>query len=225
MRFFAGALIATVSVAACREAPSSVICARPGIASVVAVVRDDHGRASAIGAIVQIANTRGNNATAKGFGDSLRVSVFDDNAGGSFNVTVTKPWYKQAVALRVNVPEDACGVRSPTEVGVTLALLPGAPPVRQVAVAPFSYGLFAANLVERLTAYVDADANQSHAVSWTSRDSSVATVTSAGVMTSMCRRTKGTTWAVATSVADPTVRDSLSVEVWPDSNPSHCPAR
>src|SRR5687767_8161947 len=90
-----------------------VVCARPGIASVEARIRDNLGRPAAIGAVVTIRKP-GYELSDEGFGDSLRVWVEDGrNEAGRFEIFVRKPWHQEVHLARVDVPGNACGVKAP----------------------------------------------------------------------------------------------------------------
>ncbi len=200
------------------------ICSLVGIPAVVAEVRDERGRPTAIGATVAAA---GPNLAAQGegWGDSLRIFTRgSENVGGTFTVTVTKPWYTTAVLKDVTNPEGECGIAASKRVSATISLLPGAPPVRQVVAPPFGYGFGDGNISEQLRAYVEADSGVSHEVSWVSRDPSVATVTPDGRITSACRTSTGETYVVASAVAAPAIKDSVAVTVWAaDRGSGRCP--
>ncbi len=216
--------LVVVAGSACSRHPvATAVCARPGIPSITAEIRDSRGQPTANGATVTIRNRRGYGAVAEGYGDSLRVGV-GESRGGTFDVRVTKPWYKESVVQSVKVPEDECGISKSTRVSVTLSLLPGAPSVRQVVAAPFAYGFGWGNLKAPLVAYVEADPGVSQAVVWSSRDSTVARVTPDGILTSVCRSSSDSTWVVATSAADPSQRDSVQVFVSRDQDPARCPS-
>jgi hypothetical protein len=187
---------------------AGVSCSRPGIPSVVARVRNQFGKPAAIGSAVTI-RKRGYVLTREGFQDSLRVWLEDGhNEDGVFELFAVKPWHEDAYIRRVSVSGDACGVVSPTQVDVTLELLPGAPPVRQVVLnpnAPFLDCSFSAPL----TAHVEADDSVSGAVTWLSRDTAIARVSDGRLG---CSTKPGTTYVLAVAAADPSVRDSLEVE-------------
>jgi hypothetical protein len=202
-----------------------VVCAMPGIATIVAQIRNDRGQPNAIGSTVQIRNTQGYLAASKGYGDSLRVSVGDDgkNVGGTFTVEVTKPYHQAAVVARVVVPEGPCGIEASKIVAVTLTRLPGAPPVRQVVTIPHNYSLGYGNWSATLKAYVEADSGVSQTLAWRSSDTTVFALSVDGVLRTACRTLNGDAWAIARSVVDTTIRDSVHVFVNADTNPVRCP--
>jgi hypothetical protein len=172
-------------------------CALPGWSSIVAEVRDAEGQPTAIGATVTITK-EGYEASSVGFGDPLQVYVGDSEGG--------------TVVEDVEVVTDECGYGDTVAVEATLTLQPDAPPVRQVVVSPGDIGLGGGYSVQE-TAYVEEDLGVSKEVVWRSGDESVATVSADGVVTGVCRDTHGETLITATSVADPSKSDSLSVGV------------
>lgn len=202
----------------------NVVCAMPGISSIVVEIRDANGVPNAKGATVRIQNTRGYESTAQGFGDELTVPAGNEgrNVGGTFTVEVTKPYHQTATVSKVVVPEGPCGIEAPGRVAVTLSLLPGAPPVRQVVTPPYGYGFGYGNMTSTLPAHVEADAGVSQAVTWLSRDTTVFTISSGGALRTMCRAQYGSAWAIVRSVVDTTKRDSIVVGVFADNAPARC---
>src|SRR5206468_10427219 len=98
---------------------------------------------------------------------------------------------------------------------VTLELKPGAPKVRSVVILSGNMGFGLPDLTAQLQATVDADPGVSTAVTWSSSDTTVATVTPTGLVRSRCRRTPGESIITAASVVDPRVRGHVSVSVSP----------
>ncbi len=186
-------------------------CALPGWYPIVARVRDADGHPTAIGATVTITK-EGYEASEMGAGDPLEIYV-GDSKGGVYDVEVTKPYYDGATVENVEVIEDECGYSDPVPVEVTLTLHPDAPPVRQVVVPTGTWYYGDGNITEQVTAHVEADRGVSREVTWASSDSSVATITSEGELTAMCRTSVGTATLTATSVADPSKQGSFEVEV------------
>jgi hypothetical protein len=186
-------------------------CGRPGIASIDARIHDDLGRPTAIGAIVTI-RKRGYELSVEGFGDSVRVSLNDGrNESGTFEVLVRKPWHQDVRLARVEVPGDACGVKQPKRVDVTLPRLPNAPAVRQVVLPPGGVGLNCGFSVS-LLAHVEADDTVSKAVTWVSGDTLVATVSADGRVTASCGRPPPDyTFVYAMATANVAVKDSVNV--------------
>ncbi|HEX2077523.1 MAG TPA: hypothetical protein VHG08_07430 [Longimicrobium sp.] len=214
---------ALLAAAACNNPLEDNInaCARPLIMAVNVQVRDAAGRPNAIGATV-VARPRSGEADArKGYGDSLTIAAGEES--GTYDVEVTKPYHTSALVRGVTPKQDRCGVQEPAVVPVTLTLLPGAPPVRQVVTPPHGYGFGWGGLTAQLTAFVEAAPGVSQAVTWVSRDTTVARITPEGLLTSRCRTSALGTWVVASSAVDPTRSDSVSVWVYADTDPIRCP--
>jgi hypothetical protein len=187
---------------------SPAICARPVAPAIVLSVRDNAGSAAAIGATVVVRSHRGFEDRTKGYLDSTQI-VVGHGAGGIFDVHLSRPWHNDVVFRAVEVPEDHCGNTASTFVAVTLSQLPEAPEVRQVVAPPWSYGFGRGNMQHRLEAKVVAEPNVSQEVVWVTRDSSVIRMLPDGTLTTRCRSTWGQTWAVASSVVAPSVKDSV----------------
>lgn len=190
----------------------SYACPGLGWFPILAEVRDAEGRPAARGATVTITK-EGYEATSVGFGDPLQVYV-GDSVGGTFNVSVSKPYHDGAEVKGIVVPTNDCGIGEPVTVELTLTLQPDAPPVRQVVVQPVDFGL-GGGYTAQASAHVEADPGFSQAVVWTSEDERVATVSAEGLVTGVCRDTYGSTQVTATSVADPSKSDSFAVGVFP----------
>jgi hypothetical protein len=196
-------------------------CARPLIPAVNVQVRDAAGRPNATGATV-VARPRGGTASeAKGYGDSLNIAAGEEE--GTYDVEVTKPYHTSVTVRGVRPKQDGCGIQEPADVPVTLTLLPGAPPVRQVVTPPYAHAFGWGGLTAQLTAFVEAAPGVSQAVTWVSRDPGVARITPEGLLTSRCRTAAGNTWVVASSAVDPARSDSVSVWVYADTDPVRCP--
>ncbi|MEZ4587304.1 MAG: Ig-like domain-containing protein [Gemmatimonadales bacterium] len=134
------------------------------------------------------------------------------------------------VATTVRWSSDDPGVATVDAAGEISAVAPGATVVRAVSVAdpgkadsvvvvvrgvtslvvsPPSVTLDPGQTAQA-TATVTVSGGSSTAVTWTSRATAVATVGASGLITAVA---SGATWVVATSVADPSKRDSVSVTV------------
>jgi YD repeat-containing protein len=133
-------------------------------------------------------------------------------------VYISKPYHTTAAILGLRVKTQPCGVVT-AHASATLNLIPDAPAVRQVVLPKTTYN-YDAGLSEHLTASVEAAEGVSHAVTWYSRDRSVARISTDGTLTAVCRRTRGKTWIVAASVIAPAVKDSIRIEVWPGDQPA-----
>lgn len=197
------------------------VCAGPGWSSIAVEVRDQGGEPAAIGASVTLQKAD-YEATQIGYGDPLQIFV-GESVGGTFDVTVSKPYYEGARVEGVEVATDECGYGETVTVEVTLTLKPDAPAVRQVVVSPYGIGLGGGYSVQEV-AYVEAAEGVSRDVTWHSEDEAVATVTADGTITGVCSEAGGETLVTATSVADPSKSASLEVSVMPVSvEPSGCP--
>lgn len=201
----------SLSVASC-DSFLDVTCALVPIPSVVAEVRDQAGRPAANGATLTI---RKGSFVAEGLGfgkAALEVSA-GQNLPGTFTATVTKPWHRGAVVRNVEVPGGPCGPEQPARINVSIELKPDAPAVRQVVVPPFAFNLGDGNVTTAVQAFVEADSSVSQEARWSTRDSLVVRITPEGTMTSVCRDSSDSTYVVASAVADPSVKDSVRVNV------------
>ncbi|MGH7563909.1 MAG: hypothetical protein ACREK5_05755 [Gemmatimonadota bacterium] len=199
------------------------VCTLALRASIVVEVRDAVGEPAAIGATVT-AQAPGFETTIEGFGDPLRIPVLAENRGGVFEVRVSKPWHEEAVIPQVVVPEGPCGVTETPVVQVTVPLAPDAPPVRQVVLPSdtYAFGASICGTTHDLPAWVVTDPGVSQELLWVSRNPGVVTVEPGGTspdgyrigrITPVCGGL-GSTWVVAASAVDPSVRDSTLVEVF-----------
>lgn len=187
-------------LAACQRSPAEVVCLSIGGASVVVTVRTANGAPAAFGATLVIRD--GAYADTGGpIYDALHLGA-GNRRPGVYDVTVTKPWYQPVFVPHVVAAGGPCGVESPTTLDVTLALLPGAPPVRSIVVAPPDMGFGAAGLTEQMTAYVDAAVGIDTSVTWQISDSTVAALSPTGLLRSQCRTTTDSATIEARSVAD-----------------------
>jgi hypothetical protein len=196
-----------------------VVCDAIGIPIMRVSVRDQFGQPAAIGATVVIENLT-TRASGEGYGDSLRIWT-DDPYGrtGTYRVEVSRPYHRTTVIPAVRVSGGPCGVERPHEIDVSIELLPGSPPIRQVVLPPWSFGYGGAGQTTALRAFVVRDPDASPDVTWASTDTTAVVIDERGVMTSVCRPTRGHAWISAASVVDPTVRDSVSVTVFQDLSP------
>lgn len=200
------------------------VCPAIGKFSVIAEVVDSDGRPAAVGATVTISKP-GLTASERGFSHPLLVHVLARNAGGSFDVRVTKPWHEEARISEVFVPEGPCGVIEPNTVRVTISELPDAPPVRQVVLPPYDYGfgIVACGSPSEVAGYALTDGDASGEIVWESRDAAVVTVEAKETgpegynvarLTVPCdARLPSSAYVIGMSKADPSVRDSIEVFV------------
>lgn len=221
-KLIAAAAAGVAVLAACKEPllPPSTIgtCTSEGWPSVIAEVRDTSARRAAHGATMIIRDGAFADTAGPVSVDGLVLGAGNRRAG-TYTVTISKPYYRDAVITSVNVPAGECGALRPVTVYATLALQPGAPPVRSVTVlSSGTIGLGLPNLTVPLRVHVDAAAGVDTAVAWTSSDTTIATVSPSGVVTSRCVRAAGGTWITATSVADPSKRGRVGVWVYPPTS-------
>ena len=200
------------------------VCPASEMPSIIVEVLDFRGQPAAIGATATITR-EGITGTAEGFGSPLSIPVFAQNAGGTFDVRITKPWHRDTLISDVVVPEGFCGVGAPVTVQAVLSLLPSAPPVRQVILPPhdFGFGLSVCGSPRQIDGYVLTDESASDEIIWESRDQTVARVEPRGTGTSghntallipECNAAiPSSTYIVGTSKADPSVRDSFEVTI------------
>lgn len=178
----------------------------PGVAvfapGIDLVVRDAQGRGMALGDTVM---------TYRG-SDSLQSVGFDTlhafagfGVPGTYAVRVKRHYYLDAVIPSVAVPAAQCGGPVTQQVPVTLALAPGAPALRSIAV--FGGGFLAApGATTRVVARFDADPSVPTTVTWRLSDSSVATIDATGLLTAKCTTKILTDTVTAVATADTTVR-------------------
>ena len=192
------------------------VCVGTGGPSVMVEVRDHRGRPAGIGTTIVIQEGA--------FKDSVdgahAISELHVGAGerrpGRYEVRLYKPGYKPVILRDVMAPGDArCSYAVPTDIRkVTLEPNSTIPSVRSVIVLPPSMGFGVPEEEFQLRAIVDAESGVSDAVRWTSSDTTVATISVAGVLRTKCRATPGEAVITATSVAEPRVRGRAKVSVW-----------
>lgn len=129
-------------------------------------------------------------------------------APGTYSVRVRRRYYQEAVVTDIVVPPGRCGGPTTTTIPLTLQLVPGAPPLRSVAVFGADF-LYAPGVQRQLTASVDADAGVANTVTWRLSDTTVARIDAAGLVTAKCT-TKSAPVDTVTAIAtvDTTVRGS-----------------
>lgn len=127
---------------------------------------------------------------------------------------VEKPWYESVEFRSLAVALDECGVVESTPVRAELSLLPDAPPVRSVYVGHGNWE-YSGSLTDQMDVVVDVASGISDSVEWWSTDTTVVVVDGLGRIRIRCRDTTGEAFVGANSVVDPTVRDSITIEVWP----------
>jgi hypothetical protein len=218
-------LLLTLAIGGCADGDSLTgVCPAVGRASIIAEVVDAQGRPAAVGTTATV--TKGAiTGSGVGFGDPLRIPVFAQNVGGSVDVTVNKPWHQEVKLNGVRVPEGPCGVTEPVTVRVTIALVSGAPAVRQVVLAPYDYGFGIAvcGIRGEVSGFALTDKTVSGEIVWVARDPRLVSIEphetlpdghNTAWMTIPCDAPVGTsTYVIGMAKADPSVRDSFEVTV------------
>ena len=175
-------------------------------------VRDPFGRGQAIGTSAVVRRTDGSVAPAN-VQDTLNIlSVYDID--GTFSVTLTRPYYKDATISPVVVTFTSDGCLKVTKIPVTLQLAPGAPPLRAITILGADF-LDHPGAQAQLAAHFDADPGVSTAVTWQVSDTALATVDANGVVTAKCTKSGGTVKVTVSSVVDPSVTSSVNMSVAP----------
>jgi hypothetical protein len=214
-RLFAPTPIATLAcgalaLAACNRDRDMTDPCRPIVNGVVAylpaidlLVRDANGRGIALGdtAVVYVG---ADSVINQGY-DTLHLHA-GPPAPGRYTVRVTRKFYRDAVIPEVVVASGTCGGPLTATVPISLQLLPGAPPLRSVAVFGADF-LYAPGVQRQLVARVDADAGIPTTVSWRLSDTSAARIDAFGLLTAKCTVVQGVVDTVtATATADPAVK-------------------
>ena len=222
------ALLLSMATIACdgTRATTDAVCDAVLSPSVVAHIRDNSGKAAAVGATLRLIGAvdlvnRG--GPLVGWTDSLTMYAGGNSVAGPMDIQITKPWHTTTSLRGVKLVTGPCGVITPVQIGFLLKRQANAPPVRQVVLEPQQRSFNRSGLTSRVPFVVLADDSLSPEVTWATRDASVISVTSDGLMTSKCRKSSGSTWIVASAVASPSVRDSLIVTVASDTDPGRCP--
>jgi hypothetical protein len=171
------------TVAACEPTSGLGYCAGVGMAGIVAEVRTSAGAPAAVGATLI--------ATDGAFADTVG-PVVDVPTGWSDS-------------LRIGWVETQ-------QIRLTIDPLPGAPPVRGVAVAPRAVRFGYCGSAAQLAAAVDAAPGVDRGVRWTSSDTAVAAVEATGLVRV---RSRGRAVVTATAVADSAARGHTEIVVDP----------
>jgi hypothetical protein len=209
-----GSLSAALLAACERATPSPVVCLDRGESSIVVTVRTPDGTPAARGATLIIRDgTFADTALPASSVAGLQLFA-GGGRPGTYDVEVTKPWYAPVLFSGVVAVGGPCGVESPTQLEITLVLLPAAPSVRTVVAYPPAMGLGAADLTVQMYAYVDAAAGIDTSVTWQISDSTVATLSLTGMLRSRCRTAPGEATIEARSVADQSQVGYAYVTVW-----------
>ena len=201
-------------VGGCMSTAPGVLVAAPGIDF---QVRDPYGVAQAIGTTADVKRSTGEPVGSTNYDDTLHLySAFD--IAGTFNATLKRPYYEDAAVANIVVTPDGCLVKT-TVVLVTLQLAPGAPAIRSIALVSSILPDHPDNRFQ-LLAHFDADPSVPRDVSWSSSDTTLATVDANGIVTSKCVKTGGTVTITATASANSSITASTPVAVTPTAS---CP--
>lgn len=145
-RFRTVAIVAAAAtIAACLAACSAgdftrnTVCAGVGYVALDVVITDQYGRGQALGATVTL--TDGDYSETDSVADTLHITGAMDRGGRTYDIRVSKPYYNDVVVRGVKTRGGGCvtGHEDPpvtSTVPVTLALVPGAPPLRAIRILP-----------------------------------------------------------------------------------------
>lgn len=192
----------------CHMPAPGVIIAAPGID---VQVRDPFGRGQAIGTTV-VVRASDNSTRPYTVEDTLHIfSAF--NTAGTYQITVDRPYYKEATIAKVVVTPNGCAVNE-TIAPVTLQLAAGAPPLRALVLLGADF-LAQPGATVHLVPHFDADPSVSTDVTWKVNNTALATVDANGVVTAKCSTAGGTVTVTATAVADGVTSASVNLGVAP----------
>lgn len=197
----------------CQPIVDGIIIYAPGIDL---QVRDPFGRGQAIGtnAIIRRSDGTVDHGQAS---DTVNI-VGARNVAGTFDVTLSRPYYSDVTLSGVRVFSTGCSVQT-TTIPVTMPLAPGAPPLRALTILGQDF-LYQPGVQLHLVAYFDANPSVSRAVTWTLSDTSLATVDASGTVTAKCSKSGGTETVTATALYDGTTSASAQFGVGPAAS---CP--
>lgn len=192
--------------------------------SLLVDVVDEAGRAAAAGAALTVTK-EGFMGSSEGYLDSLTIPAWTSEQDERFDIRVTKPWHEEFQARDILVP-STCGGGEAMRISATLTLLPEAPPVRQVVLPPHDFRIARSlcGTPREIDGYVFADEHVSSGIIWQSRNPAVLAVVPqadvaeghhrAGLIPPCDVPAGATTFVVGISQADPSVRDSIEVEIY-----------
>lgn len=184
------------------------------VAGIDLQVRDPFGVAQAIGTVATVRRSDGTEAFAV-VNDTLNIHAAF-NVTGTFTVTLSRTYYRDATVANVSVTPDGCVVHT-TTVPVALELAPGAPALRAMALVGGDF-LDHPGAQATLLAHFDADPGVSRAVNWQVSDATLASVDANGVVTAKCTKSGGTVKVSATSVVDATITSFVNLGVAPTAS-------
>lgn len=192
--------------------------------SLLVDVVDEAGRAAAAGATLTVTR-EGFIFGSEGYLDSLTIPAWTSDQDERFDIRVTKPWHEEFQARDILVP-TTCGGGEAIRISATLPLLQDAPPVRQVVLPPYDFRIARSlcGTPREIDGYVFADEHVSSGIVWQSMNPEVLTVAPqadvaeghhrAGLIPPCNVPAGTTTFVVGISEADPSVRDSIEVEIY-----------
>jgi hypothetical protein len=192
--------------------------------SLLVDIVDEAGRAAAAGASLTVTRDRFIFGS-EGYADSLTIPAWTTEQDERFDIRVTKPWHEEFQANDILVP-TTCGGGEPMKISATLPLLPGAPAVRQVVLPPYDFRIARSlcGMPREIDGYVFAGEHVSRGILWESRNAELLTVVPqadvaeghhrAGLIPPCSVSAAATTFVVGISEADPSVRDSIEVEIY-----------
>lgn len=212
------AVMVVGALAACSA--GDIVCTLPPVPdAVLAEIRTSSGAPAAFGAtlVVQDGAYLESTGPAAGFSgglvgpDSAQVGAANGR-GGEYTVTVIKPYWTSPAAQHASVEGARCGNITSHTLRFTIDPLPEAPPVRSIAIYPSALEFGFCGGGARVSWYVDAAPGVPTTVTWSSSDTTVATVSATG---NISDRSKGTARIVATSTVVPSISASIPVRVDP----------
>jgi hypothetical protein len=185
-----------------------VLIAAPGI---IVQVRDAFGRAQALGTTAVVRRSDGS-VVQSVVEDTLQIGTAF-NITGTYSITLSRPYYKDATLGGVVVSPNGCLVNT-VIVPMTLQLAPGAPALRSLYIIGATF-LDRPGAQVALLVHFDAEPTVSTAVNWTVSDTTLATVDANGVVTAQCTKIGGTVKVTAASVVDGLINNTVTMGVAP----------
>jgi hypothetical protein len=211
---------ATAAIAACSNPLGPSGCAGVGYHALRITITDQYGDGQALGATVTLTDGSYQERDGSEF-DPVTVWAAGERGGRTYDIRVSKPYYKDVVINGVKTRGGGCvtGHEDPPvtiTVPVTLTLAQGAPPIRSLHLVPHHI-LLDRTYTESFAfrPYVDANPGVSRAVSWTLRGdtASVTFDAASGTLRYRCLPKSGFLWITARSLVDPKLVDSADVAV------------
>ena len=192
-------------------------CAGVGYYAVQVDIRDQFGTPQALGAAVTLTDGSYRETDSTDF-DPLSIRAAGERGGRTYDVAVSKRFYRDTVVRNVRAPGGGCVTgheRDPVTITIPVTLRL-APPLRGINLVPHHILLDRHNTTPfAFKAYFDANPDVSREVSWSivGDTASVGFDTATGLLTYRCRPTSGYLTLTARSTVDPNVLDSADVAV------------